>query len=129
MCSDISNSLKTPPGSIVLIVDDEESVRDIARLMLERLGYRVLTADNGSDAVAVLREWGTEIEATLLDMTMPGMDGLTTLQHFRHVHPTIRVVLMSGTDESDAFPSAPRPDSLLFLRKPFRMETLRQALA
>ena len=112
----------------VLFVDDEESLRVLAVEMLGRLGYRVLTAGNGFEAVKIFRERREEIAAVILDMIMPGMGGEETFHRLKEIDPAARILLSSG------YAVEGRPQTLLtagaagFLPKPYRVGTLAQAL-
>ncbi len=111
-----------------MVVDDDAAVRTVATMMLKRLGYRVLTSKDGPDAVATFRARSSEIEAILLDVTMPEMDGWATLQQLRQIRPSAHVIMFSGKDECTTRSNAPCPEALSFLKKPFGIETLREAL-
>jgi two-component system cell cycle sensor histidine kinase/response regulator CckA len=83
----------------VLVVDDEEIVRQVASEVLAVAGWAVVTADNGSEAVRVLEERGTEIGAVLLDLTMPGQSAEETVARLRALRPELAIVLTSGYSE------------------------------
>jgi CheY-like chemotaxis protein len=86
----------------VLVVDDEDVVRRTATLALQRFGYTVLTANNGSEAIEVFRRKATDINLVLLDLTMPVMGGEEALAGIRQVRADVPVVLSSGYTERDA---------------------------
>jgi two-component system cell cycle sensor histidine kinase/response regulator CckA len=86
----------------VLVVDDEDVVRRTATLALQRFGYTVLTANNGSEAIEVFRRKATDISLVLLDLTMPVMGGEEALAGIRQVRADVPVVLSSGYTERDA---------------------------
>ncbi len=83
-------------GEMILIVDDELAVRDIAQVTLESYGYRVARAGNGADAVARYAWHSGEIEVVLLDMMMPVMDGPATVRALRNINPDVRIIAVSG---------------------------------
>src|SRR4029453_9734263 len=85
----------------LLVVDDEDSVRNVARTMLERAGFKVLTANDGRQGVEVFREHATEIAAVILDLTMPCMNGDEAFRELRQIQPNVRVILASGYAEQD----------------------------
>jgi PAS domain S-box-containing protein len=85
----------------ILVVDDEEQVRDVARRMLEAKGFSVITAADGLEAIRIVETQGEKIAAVILDLAMPNMDGKTTLERIRFIHPTMRVILSSGYDENE----------------------------
>jgi len=112
----------------VLVVDDEEMVRMTAVRMLQSLGFTVLTANNGREAVECFRAAGAEIRAVLLDLTMPHLDGEGAFRELRLLRPEARVLLMSGFSEQDAIHGFIGKGLAGFLQKPFRLESLRARL-
>jgi two-component system, cell cycle sensor histidine kinase and response regulator CckA len=114
----------TPGGGTVLIVDDEETVRNVARLMLQRFGMTVLTAADGKEGVDVFRQHHAEIDAVLLDMTMPRMSGEDAFRQMRDIRKDVRVVLCSGYNEQDATSRFNGQGLAGFLQKPFELHTL-----
>ncbi len=108
----------------VLVVDDEQAVRHFAADALVRAGYRVTTANDGLEALAAIRAKPNGFDAVLLDVTMPRLDGESTLLALRTIAPDLPVVLMSGHKESlvtDRFVGRGLAD---FLQKPFVAEDL-----
>jgi DNA-binding NtrC family response regulator len=113
------------PHPTVLVVDDELFIRDLLRLFLARKGFRVLTAAGGHEAQRLCREH--HVDLTLLDVCMPGMDGMQTLEALRQINPDLRCCFMSGN---------PEPHSVVdlmdlqaeFLPKPLDMSTLADTL-
>ncbi len=114
------------PGQRVLIVDDEESVRSVARAVLERAGFTVLEAESGEQALALVQE-GTQPDVLLLDMTMPGMDGTSTLEAVRRVLPDMKAVFSSGFSQP-ATASAGLRSGTAFIQKPYRPADLVAAI-
>ncbi len=88
--------------SVVLVVDDEATVRRVAQQALERRGYSVLVAANGLEAVDLFKENAAHIDLVLLDLTMPVMGGEETLRCLRRIRADIQVILSSGYDEKEA---------------------------
>lgn len=111
----------------VLVIDDQDGVRQVARGYLEAAGYRVLEAASGNSALAMIREQ-PRIGAALIDLTMPGMSGYEVAMALREQLPTLPMVIMSGFDRDDAL--GDRSDSLAlpFLQKPFNAAELNEAL-
>jgi PAS domain S-box-containing protein len=107
------------PAGTVLIVDDEEIVRQIASLALSNGGFQVLTAENGFEALRLLREKSGEISAVLLDMSMPLMSGERALREMRRIRPDLRVVVSSGYSEAEAARRFAGLDLSGFLQKPY----------
>jgi CheY-like chemotaxis protein len=112
----------------VLLVDDEVIVRDVVREMIERLGFSVLTAADGREAVDLYRERGREIAMVLLDMTMPHMDGAETFRELRRLDPAVRVILSSGYAEQDVAPQFAGKGLSDFIQKPYTLANLQTTL-
>jgi PAS domain S-box-containing protein len=118
------NPLPRGNGEHVLVVDDEESVRLIMRSTLENFGYRVSTASDGSEAVALLRNPSALFDIALVDMQMPGLDGGKTIVALRRLRPDLPIVGASGLATSENREHAAANGVLHFLDKPFSVETL-----
>jgi CheY-like chemotaxis protein len=86
----------TEGSETILVVDDESLVREVASRLLKRLGYRVLTASDGRSAIDVYGENVGEIDAVILDLSMPGMDGEACLEELLKIDPGVRVLISSG---------------------------------
>lgn len=114
-------------GGLVLLADDEETVRAVARDILERAGFSVLEAVDGADALAKFHARWREIRAVCLDLTMPRLDGDACLREMMQVDPKVRVLVTSGYNEQDiAKRFAGKP--LNFLQKPFTRQQLLGAM-
>ncbi|MGK7345516.1 MAG: PAS domain-containing hybrid sensor histidine kinase/response regulator [Candidatus Nitrospinota bacterium M3_3B_026] len=111
-------------GGTVLVVDDEETIRSVARKMLARAGFDVITASDGAEGVRIFRERPDEIDVALLDMTMPRMDGVTALMEMRRVRRDLRVVLSSGYTERDAASRFAGKGIVSFIQKPYTSDML-----
>ena len=111
-------------GEVVLVVDDEESVRALARSVLERLGYRVLQAADGVQALDLVREMGAAIQLVILDQTMPRLSGSETLRQMRKIAPALPVVLTSGYEPGGGPQGGADPQADGFLPKPYAPETM-----
>jgi PAS domain S-box-containing protein len=109
---------------VVLLVDDEKNVRISTQLLLREFGFEVIPAGDGTEAIDALRSARGRIDAVLLDLTMPRMDGAETLRHLRSIAPEIPVVLTTGYGSAplDDEPRAERPDAVL--PKPYAEEEL-----
>jgi signal transduction histidine kinase len=116
----------------ILVVDDEETVRNVARRILTSNGFSVRMAAGGVEAMHVLRQDPQAIDAVLLDLTMPDMSGTVTRQELQRIRPDIKVVFSSGYSQSDAFPVADGNAGLPFIQKPYRpadlVATIRRVL-
>jgi PAS domain S-box-containing protein len=107
----------------ILVVDDEDAVRDVLVRLIEELGYAVISAADGAQALAVI-EGATSLDAVVIDLTMPGMSGGVLVQEVRHRRPQLPVIVCSGYDrERKGMPAAEG-----FLAKPFRIEVLQGLL-
>ncbi|MCC6858049.1 MAG: PAS domain S-box protein [Bryobacterales bacterium] len=108
----------------VLVVDDEEMLRTFVSAALARLGYTVLAAGDGQEAVEVFEAHAGRIDLVLLDLTMPVMNGRESWELLRERWPEARVILMSGHSESEAAELFPGGQFFSFLQKPFPLERL-----
>ncbi len=117
----------------VLIVDDEEMVRNIAAAILAESGYRVLTAVDGAQGLEVFAREAGQIDLVLLDLTMPVMDGVETLHELRKSGSDVPVVLSSGYTEQEVKDRINGDRFEAFVQKPYTresmLETIRQVLA
>ncbi|MDQ2898294.1 MAG: response regulator [Acidobacteriota bacterium] len=104
---------------LILVVDDEDVVRRIAKTALERYGYTVIVAENGREAVTLFQERSGEISLVLLDMTMPVMGGEQALRHLREIAPGCRVILSSGYNEVEAIRRFTGKNLGGFIQKPY----------
>jgi two-component system cell cycle sensor histidine kinase/response regulator CckA len=109
----------------VLLVEDEPTVRGVAERALTRHGYKVITADNGEDALEVLAR-GEEIDLLISDVVMPGMDGPTMVKQARQDWPKLKILFMSGYAEEQLRNSI-NVDNVSFLPKPFSVQELAEA--
>jgi DNA-binding NtrC family response regulator len=108
----------------VLVVDDEASVRKLAKKALERDGFRVLLAENGRVAIEQYRLRRLEIQLVLLDLTMPEMDGEQTFRALREIDPAANVVITSGYDEESMNRGSFTKETAGFLPKPYTAKQL-----
>ena len=108
----------------VLVVDDEEIVRSLAKKMVEIAGFSVLTANDGEEAVRMYREHQDEIACVLLDLTMPKMGGEETFRAIRQISPDVRVVLSSGYSEETATGRFAGLGLAGFIQKPYQLDTM-----
>ena len=105
----------------VLVVDDDESVREVARAMLENCGFGVLTAVDGRQGVEVFRDHADETVAVLLDLTMPGMKADETVRELRLTRPNSKVILSSGYSEEEVTAQLGEKDIAGFIQKPYKL--------
>jgi CheY-like chemotaxis protein len=112
----------------VLLVDDEETLRTLGAHMLASLGFEVLTAADGREALAVYAEHRDEITLVLLDLTMPHMDGEEAFRELRLLNPEVRVVMSSGYAEDDITARFAGKGLVGFVHKPYSLTDLREQL-
>jgi PAS domain S-box-containing protein len=112
----------------VLLADDEPSVRSVGARMLQRLGFEVLLAEDGREAVRKFEKHGESLVLVLLDMTMPHLDGAETFRELRRLRPDVKVVLTSGYTEAEATGRFSGKGLAGFVQKPFRLNALRVAV-
>jgi len=108
----------------VLLVDDDESVRAVGRKMLERIGFAVVTASDGAEAIARFRERADDITCAIVDLTMPHVDGAETFRELRRMRPGVRVILSSGYNEQDVTQRFVGKGLAGFIQKPYQLSTL-----
>lgn len=115
-------------GQTILVVDDVKEQRDLASNILKKLDYRVILADNGLEAVKTINE-NNDIDVVILDMIMPpGIDGLETFRRLRAIKPQQKAIIVSGFSETDRVKEARRIGAGTYLRKPYLMSNLAQAV-
>ena len=116
-------------SATVLVVDDEEAVRQAVTSILDSAGYLVLLASNGLEALEMFQDAGEHIDLVLLDMTMPVMDGEETLLALRTVDPDVRVLLTSGYMEAETLGRFGDVGQVDFIQKPYQPASLMQKVA
>jgi len=109
---------------LILVVDDEEAVRETTRFVLEECGFEVALAAGGEKAIEILSERRDNVSAVLLDMSMPQMSGRETHFELRRISPTTPVILTSGYHERDAVDQFGADDLAAFLQKPYDVDEL-----
>jgi two-component system, cell cycle sensor histidine kinase and response regulator CckA len=114
---------------LVLVVDDEDLVRSMAKELLEELGYRVLTARDGIEGLEVYRESAQHVDLVLLDLVMPRMGGRECLRALQRLDPKVRVLLSSGWLGDEQERGAPLDGAAGFLPKPYQLAVLAAAVA
>jgi CheY-like chemotaxis protein len=121
-------STEAHESKTVLVVDDDKVVRSLSREMLEEAGYQVLSAADGREAVDLYRGKAAAVDAVLLDMTMPHMDGDATFGELRKIRADVRVIVSSGYSEQDAMDRFRGARPAGYLQKPYRMTDLLDAV-
>jgi len=107
----------------VLIVDDEKNIRLTLSQALEALGVETDTATNGEEALAKLKEKGFGL--ILLDLKMPGMDGMEVLRRVREIRPDIRVIIITAYGTIESAVEAMKLGAVDFIQKPFSPDEIR----
>jgi PAS domain S-box-containing protein len=119
---------ETAGSGTILLVEDEEMVRDMTEAMLARLGFTVLAAKDGVEAVEVFRRRRDEIRCVLCDLTMPLMNGWETLTALRKLAPGVPMVLASGYNKAQAMAGDHPELPQAFLGKPYKLKELGNAI-
>ena len=112
----------------VLVVDDDQSVRDVGKNMLEKIGFNVITAADGQEAVEIFRSRADEINCVLLDLTMPRLSGEESFHELRKIRKDIRVIIYSGYSEEATIQRFINQGVSEFLQKPFNLITLKNKM-
>ena len=112
----------------VLLVDDEEIVIGVGRQMLEKLGFSVLTAENGKEALDVYKNNQYDIDLIVLDMIMPDMGAAETYDELQSINPAIKVLLSSGYGADQQTSELIRRGCSGFIQKPFNMQSLSEKI-
>jgi len=113
----------------VLVIDDEENVRKLAEKQLESIGYGVLSAKNGKEAIKLYKQRKDEIDLVLLDMIMPELAGRETFQELQKINPHIKVLLVSGFSRDGRAVEILDDGVLGFVQKPFKLHELSEIMA
>ena len=124
------NQEKTIPGGseTILIVDDHETIWDFLIEALQELGYSVLLAENGLDAVEIYRENPGAVDLVLMDMIMPKCGGHQAFYQIREIDPQAKILLSSGYVSENEVQDLLRQGACGFLSKPHRIATVAQAV-
>lgn len=112
----------------ILVVEDEDQVRQMTERMLVKSGYRVLTAGNGEQAMRVLEDGSQPLRAMLTDVVMPGMSGPELAAYATEVRPDLGIIYMSGHTDNDALRQSVFTRSAHFIGKPFAREDLARVI-
>ncbi len=118
--------VRLPSGNqeFVLVVDDEQPIREVVKVTLEIQGYRVITASGGGEAISIFNERHHEIAVVITDISMPVIDGPAAIRAIQQVQPQAKIIAMSGVLEKGRMVEAPNGRPISFLQKPFTGERL-----
>ncbi|WP_414575801.1 response regulator [Anabaena sp. CCY 9402-a] len=121
----------TPPigqGELILIVDDEPAIRDITRTSLESHQYQALVASDGIEAIAIYAKYADKISAVLVNLMLPGLDGLTTIRTLKKINPDAKIIATSGLIAKNKLGEIVNTGAAAFLAKPYTINELLLAL-
>ncbi|BAZ37862.1 PAS/PAC sensor hybrid histidine kinase [Calothrix sp. NIES-4101] len=116
-------------GELILVVDDEDSIRDVTKASLESFNYQAITASDGIEAIALYAERCHEISVVVTDMVMPTMDGLTTIRTLQKINPGVKIIAVSGLASSEKIHAVSEIGVQAFLFKPYTAKQLLQAIS
>ena len=120
--------VRSHQDEMLLIVDDSEELLEVLGLTLQALGYRVLYAESGEQALEVFNQYADQIRLVLMDVVMPGMGGGEAVQQMRKMRPQLQVIFMTGYDEGE-IKNDKLPSGCTVLRKPVEVETLSREIS
>ncbi len=112
----------------ILVADDEDSIREMCKPVLENLGYNVTLASNGHDAVELFRKSPSKYDFILLDLTMPVLNGEEAYEHMKQIRDDVRIIISSGYSTIEADKRFADKDIAGFLHKPYTIEQLKELL-
>lgn len=111
----------------VLVVDDEEMVRDVSLAILTGLGLNVISAADGEKAISIFKDNADKIDVVLMDLTMPGMDGIASFMEMKRIKPDVKVILSSGYGEQEL--TQRKAEGFAdFIQKPYVIQNLKEKL-
>ncbi len=113
----------------VLLVDDENCVRTLAKRMLTKLGFQTITAGDGREAVQIYRQRAAEIDLVILDLTMPHMDGCQTFTALCELNPDVRVLITSGYSKQEIRTRFQDQKPAGFIQKPYSLATMNELMS
>ena len=113
----------------ILIVDDEECIRRLAKRQAEGMGFTTLVAASGSEAVQLFAQQPGDIRCVLLDLTMPGMDGAETLRQLKNIRRNVPVIIVSGYGEPEVLLRLQSLGAAGVIGKPYARDVLKAKLA
>ncbi|MCP4422267.1 MAG: PAS domain S-box protein [Chloroflexi bacterium] len=123
-----SNLEKTKQSGLILVIDDEQPVREAVTDILEAEGYEVITAVNGKKGLALYKTRIDEVSLVLLDLSMPGMNGAETFRELQQLNPNVRVILSSGYNQIEATNRFAEKGLAGFLQKPYTINALTETV-
>ena len=124
----VNPELPAGHGELILVVDDEMAIREVTKATLEAFNYRVLTASDGTEAVALYAQQGSEIKVVLTDMMMPFLDGPATIRALQKFNPAVKIIASSGLADNGKAVEAADLGIRHFLAKPYTADKLLKLL-
>ncbi|HIK06362.1 MAG TPA: response regulator [Trichormus sp. M33_DOE_039] len=118
----------TGQGELILIVDDEPAIRDITKTSLESHKYQALVASDGIEAIALYAKYPDKISAVLVNLMLPGLDGLTTIRALKKINPDVKIIATSGLIAKNKLGEIVNTGAATFLSKPYTINELLLAL-
>jgi CheY-like chemotaxis protein len=115
-------------GEVVLLVDDEAAILEMTKATLEAHEYKVLTASDGTEAVAVYAHHQKEIEVVVTDMMMPYLNGSNTIRALQKLNPAVKILVVSGLMGNEQVAEVAGTSEIAFLQKPYTAESLLMTL-
>jgi CheY-like chemotaxis protein len=113
----------------VLLIDDQETVREVCSAMLSTLGYRVSTAADGRDGVECYRRFGRDVDLVIIDMIMPNLGGRECFREIKTMNPDVRAILSTGFSIDGAVQEILDDGIAGFIQKPYRLEELSKVVS
>ncbi len=113
---------------LILVVDDEPSIRELACEILQLFGYRTIDAKGSQEALALAKRTAESIGVLVTDVSLPDMDGLQLFDALSASRPSLRAVFISGQAVEDAVPDLDTRERVVFLQKPFTADMLATAV-
>ncbi|OGP63242.1 MAG: hypothetical protein A2V65_03285 [Deltaproteobacteria bacterium RBG_13_49_15] len=123
--TDAIDNEEIPKGNeTILLVDDEEAIREIGESLLERFGYKILSADSGEKAVDIYRKKKEAVDLVILDLNMPGMGGYRCLNELIRINSHVKIIIASGYLSDENLIGAATSGTAAFIGKPFNISAL-----
>ncbi|MBH8572821.1 response regulator [Nostocaceae cyanobacterium CENA369] len=114
----------TGHGELILVVDDEPAIQDITKTSLETYQYQTLIASDGIEAIALYAKHAEKINAVLIDLMLPSLDGLTAIRTLKKINPQVKIVATSGLLSRNKLEALDRAGVVTFLSKPYTVNEL-----
>ena len=125
---DAEKDLPVGNGELILLVDDEAPIREISKSILEDYGYRVIVAQDGSEAISLYQSYKDDVKAVITDMMMPIMDGAAVIRTLQVLNPSIKIIAASGLADIENISEIKSTNVKAFITKPFATERLLRVL-